>query len=105
MQGLTDADVWRLDVFEGDQYTRENVRIRLLEEVGDDEGKGNVEGSEMEAETYVWADGKTDLEEGEWDFAEFRAEKMARWICSSDEYEGKLRPSILGLSIIGLSYD
>lgn len=105
VQGLTDADVWRLDVFEGDQYTRQNVRIRLLEEVGDDEGKGNVEGLEMDAETYVWAGGKIDLEEGEWDFAEFRDEKMARWICSGDEYGGKLRPSILGLSTVGLSYD
>lgn len=100
VQGLTDADIWRLDIFEGDQYTRESVRIRLLEEVGDGEGRGNVEGLEMEAETYVWADGRVDLEEGEWDFAEFRAEKMARWICSGDEYEGELRPSILILSTV-----
>jgi len=100
VQGLTDADIWRLDIFEGDQYTRESVRIKLLEEVGDDEGRGNVEGLEMEAETYVWADGRVDLEEGEWDFAEFRAEKMARWICSGDEYEGELRPSMPCLSTV-----
>jgi len=100
VQGLTDADIWRLNVFEGDQYTRKRVPIRLLEKVGDAEGEGNVEGSEMEAETYVWADWDVDLEESEWDFAEFRAEKMARWICSGDEYGGELRPLIAGLPTV-----
>lgn len=85
VQGLTDGDVWRLDIFEGDQYTRERVRIRLLEEVG-----GEEEGSEMEAETYVWADGSVDLKEGEWDFGEFRAERMGRWVCGGEEYGGEL---------------
>ena len=96
VQGLTDADLWRLNIFEGDQYTREKVRIQLLEEVGDEDGKGNVEGPEVLAETYVWADEEEDLEEGEWDFAVFRREKMSRWIGGNEEYEGELRPSILG---------
>ena len=98
VQGLTDADLWRLDIFEGTQYTREKVRVNILKVVGDDDGKGNVEGEEVNAKTYVWADGKTDLEEAEWDFAEFRQEKMRRWFGDCEEYEGESRPSIRGLS-------
>ena len=97
VQGLTDGDLWRLDVFEGSQYTRERVRVRLLSQVGNEEGNGNVEGEEVEAETYVWRDDPEELEEGEWDFGEFRREKMQRWSGTSEEYEGKPRPSILGL--------
>lgn len=96
VQGLTDGDIWRLNVFEGDQYTREKVRIKLLKKVGDEQGQGNVEGQEVEAETYVWADGTKDLENGEWDFAEFRAQKIARWIGGNEEYEGKPDPSCSG---------
>lgn len=72
------------------------VRIRLLDKVGDVDGTGNVEGAEVETETYVWAEDEKDLEEGEWDFAEFRREKMSRWIGGNEEYQGELRPSILG---------
>ena len=98
VQGLTDGDIWRLDIFEGDQYTREKVLVKILDTVGDEEGKGNVEGEQFEAETYVWADDREDLEEGEWDYAEFHREKMQRWIGGNEEYEGGLRPSIQGLT-------
>ena len=95
---MTDGDIWRLNIFEGNQYTREKVRVRILKEVGDDKGEGNVEGEEVDAETYVWADDTEYLEESEWDFAEFRREKMHRWAGGSEEYKGALRPSILGPS-------
>lgn len=98
VQGLTEGDIWRLDIFEGDQYTRERVRVRVLEKIGDEQGKGNVEGEEVEAETYVWADDQQDLEEGEWDFAEFQREKIQRWIGNNEEYEGGLRPSVQALA-------
>lgn len=70
VSGLTDADIWRLDLFEGDEYERRGVRVKLLAEVGDESGEGNVEGEEVEAETYVWIAGEKRLEDEEWDFAE-----------------------------------
>ena len=98
VQGLTEGDLWRLDIFEGGQYTRERVRVSLLKGSRDEEGKDSVESEEVEAETYVWADNRQDLEEGEWDFAEFHRDKMQRWIGTNEEYAGGLRPSIKGLS-------
>lgn len=98
VEGLTDGDLWRLDVFEGDQYTRERVRVKVLLQIGDENGDGNGEGEDIEAETYVWADDREDLEEGEWNFAEFHQEKLPRWIGGSENYEGELRSSIQGLS-------
>ena len=89
VHGLTAEDQWRLDLFEGDQYNRVKIRPYLL----DEDGK---EVSLVETETYVWKDPAVDLEEGEWDFEEFRKEKMGRWIGEDDEYGGELRPSILG---------
>ena len=97
VQGLTEGDLWRLDIFESGQYTRERVRVALLQETGDGEGKDSVEGGEVEAETYVWADNPQDLEEGEWDFAEFYREKMQRWIGTNEEYAGRSRLSFQDL--------
>ncbi len=87
--GLTDADIWRLDVFEGDQYKRVKVHVTALQKVGDDHGDGNVEGGDVEAETYVWIDEEAGLEDAEWDFAEFKREKMGRWVGTDEEYEGE----------------
>ena len=86
VRGLTAEDQWRLDLFEGDQYVRMKVRPRLL----NSEGKETVE---VEAETYVWKDAEVGLEKGEWDFDEFRREKMRRWVGQDHEYQGELRPS------------
>ena len=73
--------------------------MKLLEKVGEEQGKGNVEGVEVEAETYVWVAGEGKLEEGEWDFEVFRREKMGRWVGVADEYSGEWRRrSFLGLS-------
>ncbi len=99
MRGLTEGDIWRLDIFEGDEYERRKVSIRILKEAGDDKGSGNVEGEEVEVETYVWIAGKDKLEDGEWDFEEFRREKMHRWAGQRDDYDGELRPSIRGMSM------
>ncbi|KAF2427551.1 hypothetical protein EJ08DRAFT_575677, partial [Tothia fuscella] len=80
--GLTDGDIWRLDIFEGDEYRRAKVKVRVI----NDEGNVNVEpeegqlGEEVEAETYCWIAGKQHLEESEWDFEEFVREKMNRWV-------------------------
>ena len=83
VRGLTRGDQQRLDLFEGDQYERIRLRLKLLDEEGN-------EGEEKEAETYVWAEDISELEDGEWDFEEFRREKMVRWVGSDEEYGGEL---------------
>ncbi|KAI9889182.1 MAG: hypothetical protein M1814_005698 [Vezdaea aestivalis] len=76
---LTDADMWRLDVFEGSDYKR--IKVRVV--VGESEGKGE----EMECWTYLWKAQEDDLEKGEWDFEDFRKEKLRYWAGSSEEYK------------------
>jgi hypothetical protein len=83
VSGLTDGDIWRLDIFEGSDYTRKRVKVRVLKE-----GEGKAEdgykgqGEEVEAETYIWTASPDALEEEEWDFEEFVREKMSRWVGS-----------------------
>lgn len=91
--GLTDADVWRLDIFEGSEYKRVKVKARVGEQ---------GEGIEVEAETYVWIAGEDALEDYEWDFEEFKREKMKFWVgseCSEEGIQG--RESIMGIIVTG----
>ncbi|KAI1500908.1 AIG2-like family-domain-containing protein [Biscogniauxia marginata] len=76
--GLTDANMFHLDNFEGSEYERKTVKARLLSKVGDDKGNGNVEGDEVECEVYVFKYPE-ELEDREWDFEEFRTQKMKKW--------------------------
>ncbi|RYP58985.1 hypothetical protein DL769_008737 [Monosporascus sp. CRB-8-3] len=76
--GLTDANMAKLDQFEGSEYERRTVKVRLLTKVGNDKGEGNVEGEEVECETYVFMSPQY-LEDREWDFEEFRTQKMKKW--------------------------
>jgi hypothetical protein len=107
VQGLTDGDIWRLDIFEGSEYKRQKVAVRVLESkkggdgMGDlsQEEKENVEGEQVDAETYIWTAGAHRLEQEEWDFAEFVRDKMKRWVGreAADEDEGfQGRDSIIG---------
>lgn len=100
VQGLTDGDIWRLDIFEGHEYARRRVRVRPLVQAQVEEGQAggknggeggmgdlaqkeedNVESEEeVEAETYIWVAGAHRLEAEEWDFAEFVRDKMKRWV-------------------------
>ncbi|KAH8805973.1 AIG2-like family-domain-containing protein [Xylogone sp. PMI_703] len=77
--GLTDVDIWRLDLFEGSEYDRRTVKVALLE------GEGEA-GNEVEADTYVYTAGDDQLEKVEWDYEVFRKEKMHRWADHSYEY-------------------
>lgn len=91
VQGLTDADIWRLDIFEGDEYKRVKVPLRVLDANG-------RQGEVVIAETYVWTAAREDLEDKEWDFDEFKREKIKGWIGDTDVYGGEsLRPSIAGV--------
>ncbi|GAB7342789.1 hypothetical protein MBLNU457_g0925t2 [Dothideomycetes sp. NU457] len=85
--GLTDADIYRLDIFEGDEYERRKITCRILVKEGDASGAGNEEGDEVLAETYIWVAGEQRLEDREWDFAEFQREKMRFWVGGSERAE------------------
>ena len=96
MCGLTDNHIWRLDVFEGDQYERDRVQCRLL--IDDAMERSASTGQSVNTETYVWKDkrmGRNGLQEREWDFDEFRREKMRRWV-GDQVYAGELRRSFRG---------
>lgn len=93
--GLTDQHIQRLDRFEGDQYTRKHVKVRLLEEAGQQTNEDGttetryVEGQEVDAETYEWSDSLANLEDAEWDFQEFKETKLHRWVRTNEEYAGE----------------
>lgn len=76
--GLTKNNVLRLDLFEGNEYDRSKVKVRLLSKVGNDKGEGNVEGDEVDCQVYVFKEPE-DLEDAEWDFQNFRKNKMKKW--------------------------
>ncbi|KAJ5104670.1 hypothetical protein NUU61_002017 [Penicillium alfredii] len=111
VSGLTDGDMYRLDLFEGDEYVRELVSVRLLQDhdassapvlssASASTGSGDhlrdvldvvgaesaEEGDEVAAIAYVWVAGTEQLEEAEWDFETFKREKLERWI-GADESE------------------
>lgn len=76
--GLTRANMASLDWFEGEQYVRRTVKVKLLDKVGDVYGHGQIEGEERSAEVYVFLE-KGQLEDREWDLEEFRKEKLSKW--------------------------
>ncbi|KAI9658616.1 MAG: hypothetical protein M1821_002176 [Bathelium mastoideum] len=81
VSGLSDADMIRLDRFEGTEYKRQVVEVQILSSDEESSNNNQFGGKAMvQAETYVWIAGKHQLEEREWDFEEFRREKMGRWL-------------------------
>ena len=80
--GLTDGDIYRLDHFEGGEYIRVTVKVMLLD------ANGGAHGDMLDAETYVFTAGDSRLEKREWDFEEFRQEKLRNWADHSEEYQG-----------------
>ncbi|CAN8095429.1 unnamed protein product [Discula destructiva] len=78
VSGITKANLERLDFFEGSQYDRRVVRPKLLTKVGDEKGEGNVEGKQVVTESYIFVDQK-ELDLREWDFAEFKRDKLTKW--------------------------
>lgn len=87
--GLTKDNMERLDYFEGSSYDRRVVRPNLLTQVGNDKGEGNVEGEQVITESYIFLDQK-ELEDKEWDFQEFRRDKLKKWTRAGYVFEGEL---------------
>lgn len=94
VEGLTDGDMWRLDLFEGDEYERKKVCVRVIinEEKGTGEPSDEQLGDEVQAESYIWIAGEHQLEDEEWDFDAFMKEKMVFWAGE----EGETRHDIKG---------
>lgn len=88
-----------LDWFEGSQYERKVVTVKVLAPKDKEHvhGAGTImaeaieTGEEKEAQTYVFTDLDA-LEKGEWDFAFFRREKLRNWADESEEYAGSWMP-------------
>jgi hypothetical protein len=72
--GLTDANMSKLDTFEGSEYDKEKVKVKLLNR----DGTVSDEGEIKETTVYVFNSPKY-LEKREWDFEEFRKTKMRNW--------------------------
>ncbi|PQE20660.1 disease resistance Aig2 protein [Rutstroemia sp. NJR-2017a BBW] len=86
--GLTPDNVRNLDLFEGSEYVRKEVTVRLLATKNQDEGimgEAAETGEERPAQTYVFLD-RTGLESEEWDFEYFKREKLRNWVGRSEEY-------------------
>ncbi|KAK0739539.1 hypothetical protein B0T21DRAFT_362820 [Apiosordaria backusii] len=87
--GLTRANMTKLDYFEGPQYVRRTVDVKLLDKVGDLKGEGNVEGETKRAEVYVFNPFHEDhLEDKEWDLEEFKRDKLQSWTRAGYVFEG-----------------
>lgn len=72
--GLTDANVDKLDIFEGSEYIKETVEVKLLAK----DGTEVVGGETKKTSVYVFMHPDI-LEKREWDFEEFRQQKMQQW--------------------------
>ncbi|KAH7152199.1 hypothetical protein B0J13DRAFT_547855 [Dactylonectria estremocensis] len=72
--GLTDANMLKLDYFEGSDYDRETVKVKLVKTDGDTKS-----GDEYRQTSVYVFNQPNYLEKKEWDFEHFRAEKMAYW--------------------------
>lgn len=111
VSGLTDGDMHRLDAFEGEEYVRKEVLVRVLRGSVQESAESSMrtttggggradrkvrevldaaemedadEGEEVSAETYVWVGGKAELEDREWDFETFKRDRLAWWVGESD---------------------
>ncbi|KAK8153934.1 hypothetical protein BKA80DRAFT_210552 [Phyllosticta citrichinensis] len=107
--GLTAADLWRLDRFEGDEYERRPIDATILGPPSTDDANTPQQQQQQQqhqhqhptaavvrAETYIWVAGADKLEPLEWDFDEFVREKLRRWTGDEGEkeYAGALTPRL-----------
>lgn len=69
---LTNEEIAKLDIFEGDEYVRESHEVTDL-----------VTGETVKANVYIWVDGEDRLLDKDWDVEFFKKSKMHTWI--SDE--------------------
>lgn len=75
VSGVTDEQLDRLDLFEGDEYQRKAVEVRLVAST-----------AMIACQAYIYMDPNTVLAES-WDFQEFETFKSHRWTSTSNEYD------------------
>lgn len=92
--GLVDGDIGRLDAFEGSQYVRRFVYPTLLQ--------NEVPTTNVKAETYIFKYEEW-LEREEWDYDDFRKNKLQDWADESEEYDGQLNKRCCGFMRTALS--
>jgi len=91
--GLTDKNLRSLDFFEGTEYMRIKVQVKLVQQHKDESGQERlVEVEERTANVYVYLR-PDNLERVEWDFEHFRKEKMKSWTRADLIFAGELPPS------------
>ncbi|KXH43325.1 AIG2-like family protein [Colletotrichum nymphaeae SA-01] len=88
--GLTDANVLKLDFFEGSEYEKKMVTVKVRS--GDGASAGAGDGTEQKEEdkqamAYIYKRPEN-LERVEWSFEEFRKDKMHVWTRESYVFEG-----------------
>ncbi|POR36027.1 Protein AIG2 [Tolypocladium paradoxum] len=72
--GLTDANMKKLDYFEGSEYERVKVKVELLQKKDGKEVVGEVKDTNL----YIFLCPK-DLEKRDWDYGEFCRDRMSMW--------------------------
>lgn len=82
--GLTDANLQRLDYFEGSEFDRVRVKVKLVSK-DDNKTEGEKKGTNVYVFNQPW-----DLELSEWDFEHFRKEKMGLWTREDYVFDGEL---------------
>ncbi|EFX02502.1 disease resistance protein [Grosmannia clavigera kw1407] len=75
--GLTAANIHHLDVFEGSEYDRVSVQVQV-----------DGQDAPVTAQVYVFKNAAR-LERREWDFDEFRREKMHSWTRADYTFTGE----------------
>ncbi|PHH55884.1 Protein AIG2 C [Ceratocystis fimbriata CBS 114723] len=83
--GLTEANLEKLDLFEGPEYQRQSVSVTVLD-------KNGKEVKEVKTNTYIFIDADL-LEKREWDIEEFKSEKLSMWTRNEFVFEGCLVPA------------
>ncbi|KAI7876413.1 hypothetical protein K492DRAFT_172561 [Lichtheimia hyalospora FSU 10163] len=76
-EGLSQADVHRLDLYEGDEYKRDQVQVFAIDEEDD---------IAISCQAYIWTEGNDQLENYDWDEEHFIKVKAATWLQDPEEF-------------------
>jgi len=88
VEGLSKMDIEKLDYFEGNEYDRRMVAVKvLLDEKQIENKETHREGETLQANIYVWVEGNHYLEDEEWDFEHFVKAKLRNWVGESRNFE------------------
>ncbi|CAK7267475.1 hypothetical protein SEPCBS119000_002568 [Sporothrix epigloea] len=90
VSGVTDGNQHHLDYFEGSEYDRRTLDVVLdtaSDAAPETDGTAPRKQETVQAEVFVFKDPDS-LERREWDFDEFRREKMHKWARAEYTFDG-----------------